>query len=151
MIKKNQNFNLKDKIINSLMHKGCKESSEKIFKKSIKRTQKLTKKNCKVQLQTAIINLTPTFKLTKQSKKRGKKKQMNYTPIFLPNNLLRISFALKLLKNTALKNKSSKTYEYLSKEILASANSTKAVSVEQKNSLQKQVLSQKRYFYKFRW
>ena len=151
MIKNTKRFNLKEKIVNSFMQKGKKETSERILNQTIKKIQKLEKKNCKNQLQLAIMNLTPTFKLNKQSKKRGKKKQMNHVPNFLPNNYLRIGFALKLLKLTLLKNKKGKTCEHLAKEILTSSNSVKSISIEQKNELQKQVLSQKRYFYKFRW
>ena len=152
MIKNKHKFNLKEKVINSFMRKGKKETSEKIIIRTLKKIQKLDKKNCKTQLQVAILNLTPTFKLNKQSKKRGKKKQMNYVPHFLPNTYLRIGFALKLLKLTIVKNKKDKTFEHLAKEILNSSNSVKSTTaIEQKNNLQKQVLSQKRYFYKFRW
>lgn len=151
MIKNIQRFTLKEKFITSFMKKGKKETSEKILNKTIKKIQKSNKKNCKNQLQIAIINLTPTFKLNKQSKKKGKKKQMNLVPVFLPNNDLRISFALKLFRLTSLKNKKEKTSKILTKEILHSSNFIKSTSIDNKNELQKQILSQKRYFYKFRW
>ena len=110
--------------------------------------QKITTKNCKNQLHLAITNLTPIFKFNKQSKKRGKKKSMTFVPYFLPNNHLRIKFALKLFRSTLLKNKKgNKTFENFSKEILASSNSTKSTSVEQKNELQKQTFENLKFFF----
>lgn len=148
MKKKNSKIILKERILNSLMQNGQKETCEKILLKTIKKTQKSNKQNFKSLLQLTIVNLTPTFKLNKQSKKRGKRKSLTYTPYFIPNDSLRINFALKLLKSTSKKDKLS--FESLSEEILLSS-SLKSQSIEQKNELQKQVLSQKRYFYKFRW
>lgn len=148
MKKKNYKIILKERIINSLMQNGQKETCEKILLKIIKHTQRSNSRNFKNLLQLAIVNLTPTFKLNKQSKKRGKRKSLTYTPYFIPSNSLRINFALKLLKSTSKKNKLS--FERLAEEIFLSS-SIKSQSVEQKTELQKQVLSQKRYFYKFRW
>jgi len=152
MKKENEKFILKNKIINSLMSHGQKVTCEKILIKTLKNLQKLNNKNYKNILQLFIESLTPVFKFNKQSKKRGKKKNIVYTPYLIPNNALRISFALKLLKLTLLKNKKGEFTTNLTQEILTAVlfngNSS---SSEKKNEVQKQVLAQKRYFYKFRW
>ncbi len=69
MIKLSQtgkSFNLKTKIINTLMISGKKNTGEKILLKFAKRLQKSSKKNFKSLVQLAIINSTPTFKLNEQ-------------------------------------------------------------------------------------
>jgi len=151
-MKKNNNFFLKTKIANSFMFSGRKETCEKNLIKTLKNVQRNSTKNCKNVLKLFILNLTPIFKLNKQSKKRGKKKKITYTPYLIPNNELRINFALKLLKSILLKNQKKNIINNLSHEIINSITSlNKSVSIEKKNEIQKQVLSQKRYFYKFRW
>jgi len=147
----NKNFILKNKIINSLMSNGQKETCEKILTKTLKNIQRNNTKNFKKILQLFILNLTPVFKFNKQSKKRGKKKKIVFTPYLIPNNELRINFALKLLKSILSKNKQNNAVHNLSNEIIASILSNKSISNEKKIEIQNQVLSQKRYFYKFRW
>ena len=147
----NQKFVLKEKIINSLMSDGQKEICEKILFKTLKSIQRTNLKNYTNILQLFIVNLTPVFKFNTQSRKRGKKKKITNIPCFLPNNELRISFALKLLKSILSKQKKSTILKSLPQEILISIISDKGVSVEKKNELQKQILTQKRYFYKFKW
>jgi ribosomal protein S7 len=151
MKKEKKNFILKNKIINSFMFNGQKETSEKILMKTLKNIQRDQTKNFKKILQLFILNLTPVFKFNKQSKKRGKKKKITFTPYLIPNNELRINFALKLLKSILSKNKQNNTENNLSREIITSVFSNKSISTEKKVEIQNQILAQKRYFYKFRW
>lgn len=151
MKKLNKKFILKDKITNSFMSNGQKEICEKILLKTLKNIQRTNVKNYKNILQFFIVNLTPIFKFNKQSKKRGKKKKIVYTPYLIPNNELRINFALKLLKSVLSKNKKNSITKNLSQEILTSIVSNKSISIEKKTEIQNQILAQKRYFYKFRW
>lgn len=150
-LKTSKSFNLKTKIINTLMISGKKNTGEKILLKFAKRLQKSSDKNFKNLVQLAIINSTPTFKLNEQIVKKGKRKAVRSTPSFIVNDSLRIITALKSIKNVVGKNKSStQFYERFVDEILASA-SLKSQSVDKKNELQKQILINKRYLSKFRW
>lgn len=151
MRKENKNFTLKNKIINSFMSNGQKETCEKILTKTLKNIQRDNIKNLKKIIQLFILDLTPVFKFNKQSKKRGKKKKITFAPYLIPNNKLRINFALKTLKSVLSENKQSNTENNLSREILNSVLSNKSTSIEKKVATQNQVLAQKRYFYKFRW
>lgn len=150
-LKKNKKFTLKSKMVNSLLINGKKNTSEKILLKFAKRLQKSTNKNFKSLLQLALINSTPTFKINKQVMKRGKRKAIKTTPLFIMNESLRVSTALKSLKQIVLKNKNSMFfYEAFVKEIL-STSTLKSDVVDHKNDLQKQVLINKRYLSKYRW
>lgn len=151
MKKKNKKFVLKNKIINSFMSNGQKETCEKILTKTLKNLQRSNNKNYKNILQLFILTLTPIFKLNTQSKKRGKKKNIVFTPYLIPDNELRVNFALKLLRSTLLKNKKTEFSKDLTQEILTSILLSQSSSIEKKGEIQKQVLAQKRYFYKFRW
>jgi ribosomal protein S7 len=150
-LKKNNTLHLKNKIVNTLMKSGKKKTGEKILLKFLKSLQKSTDKNCKVLLQSAIINSTPAFKLTEQSIKKGKRKAKKNIPSFIIHDSLRIITSLKLIKKVSSKHKSiNYFYQSLANEILASSAS-KSQSVDQKNELQKQILINKRYLSKFRW
>lgn len=151
MKKNKKKLIIKDRIINSFMFNGQKEVSEKILFKTLKHIQRSNNKNCATLIQEFLINLTPIFKFNKQSKKRGKKKTITYIPYLMPTNALKINFGLKLLKNTILKSRKNSFFYELTQEILAAVSLNKSFSIEQKNNLQKQILAQKRYFYKFRW
>jgi len=150
-IKRGKAFDLKTKVINTLMLQGKKKTGEKILLKFAKRLQKSSDKNFKHLFQLAIINSTPTFKLNEQIVKKGKRKAVRITPSFIANDSLRIMTSLKFIKTTVSKNKKSiQFYESLSEEILASAV-LKSQAVDKKNDLQKQILINKRYLSKFRW
>ena len=150
-LKKNKSFNLRIKIVNTLMLNGKKKTGEKILLKSIKNLLRSTSKNSRCILQLAIINSTSAFKLNERIVKKGKRKAVKVTPSFIVKDSLRIMTSLKLLKISVSKNKSSKNfYKTLTKEFLASAF-LKSQSVLKKNELQNQVLMNKRYLSKFRW
>lgn len=150
-LKKKKAVILKDKIINILMKNGKKHSGEKILLKSSKLLQKSSKKNFKNLVQLAIINTTSVFKLNEQVMKKGKRKSKKIIPSFIVKDSLRIMTALKYIKTTVFKTKSSTNfYKDLGKEILASS-SLKSNSIEQRTKLQTQILLNKRYLSKFKW
>ena len=145
------NINLKQKIINSMMKNGEKKTIEKILKKSLKLIQKSNKKNHLNLLKHSIINSTPTFKISLQSKKRGKRKTKKEIPTFINNDSLRIISSFNFLSENSLKNKEvKKFYKKITQEIIASSLQN-SKSIEQKNEIQKNVLMQKRYLLNFRW
>lgn len=150
-LKKKKAVILKDKIVNILMKNGKKHSGEKILLKSSKLLQKSSKKNFKNLVQLAIINTTSVFKLNEQVMKKGKRKSKKIIPSFIVKDSLRIMTALKYIKTTVSKTKSSTNfYKDLGKEILASS-SLKSNSIEQRTKLQTQILLNKRYLSKFKW
>lgn len=150
-LKGNKTFDLKSKIINTLMISGKKKTGEKILLKFAKLLQKSSNKNFKNLVQLAIINSTPTFKLNEQVVKKGKRKSVRSTPSFITSDSLRIMASLKFIVNAVSKNKTSTHfYENLVNEVLASS-AVKSQAVDKKNELQKQILINKRYLSKFRW
>jgi len=123
----------KNKIVNVFMKNGKKHTGEKILLKSSKLLQKSSKKNFQNLVQLAIINTTSAFKLNEQVMKKGKRKSKKVTPLFIVKDSLRIMTALKFIRSTVQKNKSSTNfYRNLANEILASS-SLKSQSIEQKN------------------
>jgi len=141
----------KNKIVNVFMKNGKKHTGEKILLKSSKLLQKSSKKNFQNLVQLAIINTTSAFKLNEQVMKKGKRKSKKVTPLFIVKDSLRIMTALKFIRSTVQKNKSSTNfYRNLANEILASS-SLKSQSIEQKTKLQTQILLNKRYLSKFKW
>mgnify|MGYP005693523617 CR=1 FL=1 len=150
-LKKKKTIVLRNKIINVLMRNGKKYTGEKILLKSSKLLQKSSKKPFRNLVQLAVINTTSAFKLNEQVMKKGKRKSTKVTPSFIVKDSLRIMTALKYIKITVYKNKSSINFhKSLVKEILASS-SLKGQSVEQKTKLQTQILLNKRYLSKFKW
>jgi ribosomal protein S7 len=150
-LKSNKTFDLKTKIVNTLMISGKKKTGEKVLLKFAKLLQKSTNKNFKSLVQLAIVNSTPTFKLNEQILKKGKRNAIKSTPSFITSDSLRIMTSLKFIRNAVAKNKSSVYfYESLVNEIMASS-ALKSQAVDKKNELQKQILINKRYLSKFRW
>jgi len=97
------------------------------------------------------MNVTPTFKINKQSSKRGKRKVEKEIPAFVKNDSLRTVLSANFLVSASLKNKDLKTfYRKLAQEVIKTSLQ-KSKSMEQKTEIQKQVLMQKRYLLKFRW
>nr|YP_010145979.1 ribosomal protein S7 [Pseudo-nitzschia pungens]QQO80602.1 ribosomal protein S7 [Pseudo-nitzschia pungens] len=142
---------LKNRIVNIFMKNGKKRTGEKILLKSSKLLQKSSKKNFQNLVQLAIINTTSAFKINEQVMKKGKRKSKKITPSFIVKDSLRIMTALKFIKSTVQKNKSSNNfYKNLANEVLASF-SLKSQSIEQKAKLQTQILLNKRYLSKFKW
>nr|QXV92935.1 ribosomal protein S7 [Nitzschia anatoliensis] len=144
-------FNLKMKIVNTLMTSGKKTTGEKILLKFAKKLQKSNVKHFKKVVQLAVINTTPTFKLNEQVVKKGKRKAIRNIPSFITSDSLRVMTSLKSIKQSVLKNKNAKYfYENLVNEVTMSSI-FKGQSVDKKTELQKQILANKRYLSNFRW
>ena len=142
---------LKNKIINTIIKSGNKNTNEKILLKSIKLIQKSTKKNHIELIRQAIINSSSTFKINQQLMKKGKRKAKKDFPTFILNDSLRIIISLKFMKSISLKLNESKGFDKkLANEILATSTN-KSKSIDYKNDLQKQILLNKRYLIKFNW
>lgn len=151
MNKLKNNLELKQKLTNAMMKHGKKKTAEKILIKSLKLIQKFNKKNHKNVIKNSIINVTPTFKINKQSSKRGKRKVEKEIPAFVKKDSLRTVLSVNFLISASLKNKDSKTfYKKLTQEVIETSFQ-KSKSIEQKTEMQKQILMQKRYLLKFRW
>lgn len=145
------NLELKQKFTNAMMKHGKKKTAEKVLIKSLKLIQKFNKKNHKNLIKDSIINATPTFKINKQSSKRGKRKVEKEIPAFVKKDSLRTVLSVNFLITASLQNKDSKTfYKKLAEEVLETSFQ-KSKSIEQKTEIQKRVLIQKRYLLKFRW
>nr|YP_010377363.1 ribosomal protein S7 [Nitzschia dissipata]QYB23050.1 ribosomal protein S7 [Nitzschia dissipata] len=145
------NIELKQKLTNAIMKHGKKKTAEKILIKSLKLIQKSNKKNYKNLIKESIINSTPTFKINRQSSKRGKRKMEKEIPAFVKKDSLRTVLSFNFLLSASLKNKDlNNFYRKMSQEIIETSFQ-KSKSIEQKTEMQKQVLMQKRYLLKFRW
>lgn len=150
-LKKNNTLTLKNQIVNSFMQNGKKHTGEKILLKLSKTLYKSTSKNLQSLVHLALVNLVPVFKLSEQTMKKGKRKSKKIIPSFITKDSLRVMTTLKLIRNTARKNRSSGNfYKSLSKEVL-DASTLKGKSLEQKIKLQNQVLLNRRYLAKFKW
>jgi ribosomal protein S7 len=151
MNKVKNNTELKQKLTNAIMKHGKKKTAEKILIKSLKLIQKSSKKNHKTLIKESIINATPTFKINKQSRKRGKRKIEKEIPAFIKKDSLRTVLSVNFLVSASLKNNElNNFYKKMTQEILETSFQ-KSKSIEQKTEMQKQVLMQKRYLLKFRW
>ena len=146
---KKRDLNLKSKLVNTIMRSGNKGTGEKMIIKSIKLLQKSTNKKHVNLIKLAIINSTPTFRVTQQAKKRGKRKSIVEVPTFINSDILRVTNSLKLI-TTNSKRRGNSFYKNMSNEILE-ASSFKGKSIEKKTELQKSVLINKKILFKFRW
>lgn len=135
-------MHLQNKIFNNLMLHGNKSISEKIFRKTIKSCQKISKKNHKKIFKKVISNLISPIKLCKLNQKT-KKKSIQF--VYINNKKIRISSAIK----TLLKKRINRIEQNLIQEMFGilnkDSNILKENQLEQKNS----ILSKKSAF--FRW
>ena len=105
----------KDIFINYLTKKGLKNTSEKIFKKSIKDIQRLTKKNSKIIIKLSLKNVYPVFSFI--NIKRNK--STTSIPFFLKKSK-RLSNTINfLVKESFSKKKNSKNFPF---ELIQSSN-----------------------------
>lgn len=142
---------LNEYIKTSLLNNGKKGTSEKIIKKSIKQIQKQSNINHKLLIKKAVIFSICIFKIEKQSNKKGKRRIIKEIPSFINNKNTRKNKSLKNIKNSSIKNKElNNFYKKFSNEILLTCDK-KSESINNRNNVNKQVLSKKRYLNKFRW
>nr|YP_009329924.1 ribosomal protein S7 [Didymosphenia geminata]API83115.1 ribosomal protein S7 [Didymosphenia geminata] len=141
---------LQGKLLNHIMQNGNKSTGEKLLLNSFKNLQQDCNKRTKEIFKLAIINTTPVFKIhtIKNKKMKKKKRKVKEIPVFITNQQLRSSLALKLILKTL--KKSPSFFSSFTSEILLSSQS-KSNSIELKDLIQKQVLNQKKYFRFFRW
>jgi|YelNatPaOPRAMG01_1025707.scaffolds.fasta_scaffold18628_8 ribosomal protein S7 len=152
MIDKNK-IEIAKKLIRHLMLNGEKNTSEKLFLKSLKALQVKSLKQTKKVLQLCLINLTPLFKLHKSSNKKVKKKKrkIKITPVFINKTQNRTSFGIKFFLQHLRKIKSNAFfYQKLTNEILLVADK-KGIIPELKKESQKNVNINKRYLKHYRW
>jgi len=145
---------IKDKLLNYLLKKGNKRTSEKILLKSIKELQKCSKKHSLDIIKVAISLSVPIFKIytfTDRKRKKRKKKvqKIKRIPIFLMNKESRKSLALKFIANTKNK-KQSKMHLLLKNEFLLNAQN-KGLAVQLKYELHKEASKYKNLIRYYRW
>lgn len=133
---------LQNKIFNNLMLHGNKPVSEKIFRKTIKSCQKISKKNHKKIFKKVIFNLISPIKLCKLNQKT-KKKSIQF--VYINNKKIRISLAIK----TLLKKKINYIEQNLIHEMFGILNKDSNILKENQLEQKNLILSKKSAF--FRW
>ena len=110
---------LKDVLLNHLVINGNKQTSEKLFLKSIKLSQKRLKKDHRDIFKSAIVLSSPIVGLKSVSK--GRKQSKDFP--FVLHKRIRISLAIKLILHTVNKtSKASFSSDFINEIILASQN-----------------------------
>ena len=144
-------LSVKTKLINHLTKNGEKKTSEKILFKSFKKLQKDSNKPIKDILKTALVLSTPIFKVhvIENKKQRKKNRKIKKIPYFIVNNSSRISLAIKFIMKS-IHNKPKPLYSKLQNEILLTSQQ-KGDSINFKRDLQKQVITNKKYFNFYKW
>ena len=142
---------LKEKVLNHILYKGQKKTSEKIIKKSLKSIQKIQERPHNDIIKLAIINSTPMFRIIKlKNSRRRKKKQTKEVPAFLSTYTFRASWSLKYLTKTLNKREDRTFVKNFNNEIMLDAKH-QGNAVRLKNELQEQALKKKKYFRNYRW
>ena len=137
---------LKTKIFNSIMFNGSKQTSEKLFLKSLKQIQKInSKKKSKDIIKLGLINSSPVVYLKIIKRKR---KQTIEFP-FLLKNEIRLSYGIKSLLNNCQTKKFNTFYNKLNLELTESSKGF-GTSKEKKVQLHKQAFLKKK-FANYRW
>ena len=142
---------IKKKLINQVMKNGEKRTSERIILKSLKELQKNSLKRTKELIKLSLLNSTPIFKINKIKNKKNKKKKqkLKEIPSFITNNSSRISLAIKFILQS-IKKKKENFYSKFNRELLLNSQQ-KGETIQLKNTLQKEALSNKRYLNFYRW
>lgn len=138
--------NIKVNIFNQIMVNGNKQTSEKLFLKSLKSIQKLhNKKKFEELVKIGLINSSPIVYLKYLKRKR---KQTVEFP-FLLQNKSRISYGIKFILNNCKSKKSLPFYKQLNLEFINSSKNL-SQSVEKKKNLHQQAFLKKK-FANYRW
>lgn len=141
---KNSIVKLKIQIYNLFLLNGNKNICEKLFLKTIKVIQKLSKKNSIDLIKLAVINNSYSIEIKKLKRKRKKIKEFPY----IPNKKTRIFLALKNILSIS-KNKHDNFHNKLKQQILESSKNA-GVSIKKKEAVQEQSLKLKKYAH-YRW
>ena len=144
-------LSIKTKLLNHLTKNGEKKTSEKILLKSLKKLQKNSIKSTKDIIKTALVFSTPIFKIhiLENKKQRKKNRKIKKVPYFIVNNTSRISLAIKFIMKS-IKNNSGYLHNKLENEILLTSQQ-KGGSIVFKKDLQKQVVTNQKYFNFYKW
>ena len=109
---------LKTKIFNHIMFNGSKQTSEKLFLKSLKQIQKInSKKKIEDIIKLGVINSSPIVYL--KTIKRKRKQTIEFP--FLLKNEIRLSYGLKLILNNCQSKKFNNFYNQLNLELTESS------------------------------
>ena len=151
MIAKKKKLKITHRIYNNSLNNGNKKTVEKNLLKSLKKLQRISRKNCLNILLLAIKNSTSALKINKQKMKKRKKNKIQEVPTFVKDNFLRLNLAIKhLIINSKKRSESTNFYNKFAKEALETAY-LKSFSINKKAELQKQILLKKNLFFKYRW
>lgn len=142
---------IKQNIYNLIMKNGKKQTSEKLFLKSLKLLQKNLKiKNSKHIIKTSIINGAPLTKLKMVNRNKKRRNKHNITFPYLLTFNQKISTSIKNLILETQKNKNSKYFfENLFNEILNTSNKKGNVNEKVYNQHTEAFLKKK--FSNYRW
>ena len=136
---------IKNIIFNQTTLNGNKFKSEKLVYKSLKKTQKINKKNFKELIKTSVINSSPIFYLKSIKRKRRKTTEF---PFMLAKKL-RTGYGVKFLLHYSNKSKNSSFYNRFNLELLTSSKRS-SQSFRKKETIYKETFLKKK-FSNYRW
>ena len=137
---------LKSNIFKKIMLNGNKQTSEKIFLKSLKIIQKIHyNKKFEDIVKFGLINSSPVVYL--KTIKRKRKQTMEFP--FLLQDKLRLSYGIKLILKTCKFSKFKKFYEQLNLELTESSKNL-GLNKDKKLQLHQQAFAKKK-FSNYRW
>lgn len=137
---------LKSKIYNYIMFKGCKNISELLFLKSIKKIQKNLEKNHKSILKLLIINNSPIIDLKKIKQKRKIRMEFPY----ILSKKKRIFLSFKNIFIFIKKDVKSNFYKTFYNEIIFCIKDKNNDILKKKKNLYSYAFTKKKYS-KYRW
>jgi len=140
---------LKKKIVNYIMNRGNKCSSERLLKNSLKNLTKNNKKNFKNIVNLALNYSLPTFQLQTSKVRIKKIKLIKFKPFFILNNKQRVSFSIKFIIQSSY-NKKNIFFKSLETE-LVSTSKLSSESVTTKNQSQEKVIIFQNILTFYRW
>ena len=139
-------MNFKSHICNHIMVNGNKQTSEKLFLKSVKNVQKTeNKKKLKDILKTSVINSSPVVFLKHIKRKRRRTVEFP----FLLVSKSRVSYGLKFILNNCRKSRTNSFYKKFNTELINSSKFS-GLSLKKKNSLHQESFAKKK-FANYRW
>jgi len=136
---------LKKVLLNHLVINGNKQTSEKLFLKSIKFSQKRLKKDHKDIFKSAIVLSSPIVNLKSISKGRKQSKEFP----FVLHKRIRTSLAIKLILHTVNKNSKTSFSKDFSNEMSLAAQSISS-SIKSKQEIHNNAFLARKYA-NYRW
>lgn len=137
---------LKTHLYNLIMLNGNKQTSEKVFLKSLKKIQKHhNKKKIEDIIKFGLINSSPIVYL--KSIKRKRKQTIEFP--FLLKHRSRLSYGIKSILKFCKSKKSISFFDQLNLELINSSKKS-SISVENKKKLHQQAFLKKK-FANYRW